>query len=112
MIFCGLSRYDYYYYFYYHYYLSRDSSVGKALVYGLDDQGSVVRFPVELEIFLFTTVSRTVLGPTQPPIQRLTAALSLGAKRPRREPDHSPPTSAEVKNDWSYTSTPQYIFMT
>jgi hypothetical protein len=25
---------------------------------------------------------------------------------------HSPPSSAEVKNAWSYTSTPQYIFMT
>jgi hypothetical protein len=25
-----------------------------------------------------------------------------------READHSPPSSAEVKNTWSYTSTPQY----
>jgi hypothetical protein len=32
--------------------------------------------------------------------------LSLGAKRPGREADHSPPSSAEVKNAWSYTSTP------
>jgi hypothetical protein len=30
-------------------------------------------------------------------------AISLGAKRPGREADHSP--SAEVKNAWSYTST-------
>jgi hypothetical protein len=29
-----------------------------------------------------------------------------GVKRPRREADHSPPPSAEVKNAWSYTSTP------
>jgi hypothetical protein len=28
-----------------------------------------------------------------------------------READHSPPSSAEVKNAWSYTSTPQYAFM-
>jgi hypothetical protein len=27
------------------------------------------------------------------------------------EADHSPPSSAQVKNAWSYTSTPQYIFM-
>jgi hypothetical protein len=27
------------------------------------------------------------------------------------EADHSPPSSAEVKNAWSYTSTPQYVFM-
>jgi len=29
----------------------------------------------------------------------------------RREADHSPPSSAEVENAWSYTSTPQYVFM-
>jgi hypothetical protein len=34
-----------------------------------------------------------------------------GLKRPRRETYHSPPSSAEVKNAWSYTSTPQYAFM-
>jgi hypothetical protein len=36
---------------------------------------------------------------------------SLGVKRPGREADHSPPTSAEVKNVWSYTSTLQYAHM-
>jgi hypothetical protein len=25
--------------------------------------------------------------------------------------DHSPLSSAKVKNAWSYTSTPQYVFM-
>jgi hypothetical protein len=40
--------------------------------------------------FLFTTASRTDL--------RLTGgALSLGVKRPGREADHSPASSAEVK---------------
>jgi hypothetical protein len=29
-----------------------------------------------------------------------------GIKLPGREADHSPPSSAEVKNAWSYTSTP------
>jgi len=33
-----------------------------------------------------------------------TKAFSLGAKRPGRVADHSPPSSAEVKNVWSYTS--------
>jgi hypothetical protein len=64
-----------------------------------------------LGIFLFTTVSRTVLGPTQPPIQQVPGALSLGVKRPGREADLSPPSSAEVKNAWSYTCTPEYVFM-
>jgi hypothetical protein len=86
---------------------SRDSSVGIALCYGLDDRGSRVRFSgVGLGIFLFTTASRTALGPTQPPIQWVLEALSLGVKRPGRETDHSPPSTAEVKNAWSYTSTP------
>jgi hypothetical protein len=35
-----------------------------------------------------------------------TGALSMGVKRPRREADHSPLSSAEVKNLWNYTSTP------
>jgi hypothetical protein len=59
-----------------------------------------------LEIFLFTTASRTALGPTQPPIQWVPGALSLGVKWPGCEADHSPPSSAEAKNAWSYTSTP------
>jgi hypothetical protein len=35
-----------------------------------------------------------------------TGAFSLAVKRPGREADHSPPSSAEVKNAWSCTSTP------
>ena len=30
---------------------------------------------------------------------------------PAREADHSLPQSAEVTNDYSYTSTPLYVFM-
>jgi hypothetical protein len=60
----------------------------------------------ELGIFLFTTVSRTALGPTQPLILWVPAALPLGVKRPGREADYSPPSSAEVKNTWNYTSSP------
>jgi len=33
-------------------------------------------------------------------------------KQPGHEADHSPQSSAEVKNAGSYTSTPQYVFMT
>jgi hypothetical protein len=52
-----------------------------------------------LGIFLFTTASKTALGSTQPSIQWIKGALSLGVKRPWRESDHSPPSSAEVK-EW------------
>jgi len=37
--------------------------------------------------------------------------LSLGIKRPGYEADHSPPSSAEVKNAWSCISTSQYALM-
>jgi hypothetical protein len=50
-----------------------------------------------MEIFLFTTMSRTALGPTQPPIQWALGAVSLEVKQPGREADYSPPSSAEVK---------------
>jgi len=41
----------------------------------------------------------------QPPTQWVPRAFSLGVKRPGRKADHSPPSSAEVRNAWSYTST-------
>jgi hypothetical protein len=41
--------------------------------------------------------SRLALGSIQPPIQWVPSALPKGVKRPEREADHLPPTSAEVK---------------
>jgi hypothetical protein len=43
--------------------------------------------------------SRLALGPTQPPIHWVLGALSTGVMRPGCEADHSPPTSAEVKEN-------------
>jgi hypothetical protein len=34
-----------------------------------------------------------------------------GIKRPGCEANHSPPTSVEFKNAWSYTSTLPHVFM-
>jgi hypothetical protein len=56
-------------------------------------------------------VSRTALGPTQPPLQCVMGALSLRMRQLGCEADHSPPSSAEVKNDWSYTYTLPYVLM-
>jgi hypothetical protein len=65
--------------------------------YGLYARGSRVRFPAVTGIILFTTASRTALDPTEPPIQGVPGASLLGIKRPGREAEHSPPTSAEFK---------------
>jgi hypothetical protein len=64
-----------------------------------------------LGIFLSATASRPALGPIQPPIQLVPGIVSPRAKRSGREANHSPSSSAEVKNAWSYTSAPQYFFM-
>jgi hypothetical protein len=53
-----------------------------------------------------STLSRPILGPTEPPMQLVPWALSPGVKRQRREADHSPLTSVEVKKTWIYTATP------
>jgi len=56
--------------------------------------------------FLFAPVSRLFLRPTQPPIQWVPGALSLGIKQPDCEAGHSLLFNVEVKNTWSYISTP------
>jgi len=43
-------------------------------------------------------------GPTQPPVKWV-LSLSGGKVRPGRAADHSPPSSAAVMEEWSYTST-------
>jgi hypothetical protein len=70
--------------------------VGIATDYGLD-----CRSPIPgkgQEIFLYFSVSRLPLGPAQLPAQRVPGALSLGIKQSGRKTDHSPPSSADVKN--------------
>jgi hypothetical protein len=85
---------------------SRDSSVGIATGYVLDEQGGRSSSPDGAKNFHFSVSSRPALGSTQPPIEWVP-----GVKRQGREADCSPPTSAEVKKMWIYTSTPPYVFM-
>jgi hypothetical protein len=89
---------------------SRDSSIGIETGYGLDNQWVGVRHSGGKNC-LFSESSRLALGSTQPPIQRVLEALSLGVKWQEREADRSPPASAEVKKMWIYTSTSPYAFM-
>jgi hypothetical protein len=89
---------------------SRDSAVGIATGYGMDDQGVGVRVPLRSS-FPFSMSSKLAVGPIQPPIQSEQRYISSGLKRPVRDAGHSPATSAEVKKTWVYTSTPTYVFM-
>jgi hypothetical protein len=61
--------------------------------------------------YFFATASRPVQRPTQSPVQWVHKATSPAVKWPGCEADHSPSSSAEVKNEWRYTSTPPYVFM-
>jgi hypothetical protein len=55
------------------------------------------------EIFLYSTLSRPTQGPTQPPSQWVPGALSPGVKGLGHEADHSPLSSADVKNSGGIT---------
>jgi len=56
--------------------------------------------------FIFTTVSRPVLGPTQPPIQWVSDSLSLAVKRPGREADQS-----HIEPRLRMRILPKYVFL-
>jgi hypothetical protein len=60
-------------------------------------------------IFPLASVSRPALGPTQPPVQWVLGGPFPGGKaRPGRDADHSPPSSAEVENEYElYLLSPE-----
>jgi hypothetical protein len=70
-----------------------------------------VRFPAGAGNFSFRHRVHTGSRPTQPPIRWVQDALSLGVNRPGREADHSPASSAEVKECEELYLHPQYVFM-
>jgi hypothetical protein len=88
---------------------NRDRAVGIVTGYWLDGQGVGVLSPCGVKNFHFSMSSRPAVGSTQLTIQWVPGALSPGVKRLGREADHSPPTSAELKKMWVYTSTPPFI---
>jgi hypothetical protein len=91
---------------------SRDSSVGIALGYGLDDRGSRVRFPPGAGNFSLHHRVQNGSG-AHPASYPMGTRCSLpGVKRTGREADHSLPSSAEVK-EWvelylQFPSTPPW----
>jgi hypothetical protein len=66
--------------------------------------------PTIVSVFSLTVVQVDKQGITRSE-EWVPGALSLGVKRPGREADHSPSSSAEAKNAWNFTPTPQYVFM-
>jgi hypothetical protein len=59
----------------------------------------------------FATASIQILGPIQSFINFVLWVFYPGVKQPGHEDDHSPPSTAQVKKMWSYSSTPPYVFM-
>jgi hypothetical protein len=83
---------------------SRDSSVGIATGYRLDDRGVGFRVSVGSRIFSSSRSPHRFWGPPSLLFNGY-RGLSPEVKRPEREADHSPSTSAEVKKMWIYEST-------
>jgi hypothetical protein len=90
---------------------SRYSVVSLATGCGLDYRWVGIRVPVELRIFSSPRRPDRLWGyPASYPMG--TGGSFPGIKAAGREADHSPPTSAEDKKMWIFTSTPPYAFMT
>jgi hypothetical protein len=79
--------------------------------YGLDDREVGVRVPVKSRICSSPRRPDRLWGPPSLLSNWVPGVLSPGVKRQGRDADHSPPTSADVKKTWIYTSTPPYAFM-
>jgi hypothetical protein len=63
------------------------------------------------ENMLSSNVTGEKSGVHPTPYRMGTRGSFPGVKRQGREADHSPPTNAEVKKMWIYTSTLPYVFM-
>jgi hypothetical protein len=94
-------------------YATKDTytSVNSILLKLLLHEISGVRFPAGNWNFslLHRVQTGTGGGGTQTSIQWVTGTLSQWVKKPGPEADHSPPSSADVKNSWRYTSTPIHL---
>jgi hypothetical protein len=80
--------------------MSRDSSGSIVFDYGLDDWVIEVRSPTEAKDFSSSPCVQTGSGPHPASYPMGTEGSFPGGKAwPGRDADHSPPSSAEVKNE-------------
>jgi len=63
------------------------------------------------EYFSFPKSPRSALRSTHTTSEGGPIGLTAGVKRLQHEADHSPVSSAEVKNEWSRTFNSPYAFM-
>jgi hypothetical protein len=77
--------------------------------YGLDDRATEVQSPAETKDFSSNLCLQTGSGAHPASCTMGTGGPFPGAKvRPGRDADHSPPSSAEVENEWEiYLISPQ-----
>jgi hypothetical protein len=91
--------------------VSRDSAVGTATGYVLDDWGVGFRVPVGSRILASPCRPDRLWGPPNFLYNEYRGLFPQGVNRQGLEAAHSPSNSAEFKNMWIYKSTPPYAFM-
>jgi hypothetical protein len=84
----------------------RDSSVGIALGNVLDDRGYRIRFPAGAGNFSLHHRVQNGSGAHSAPYPMGIRGFFPRVKRPEREAYHSPPSTVDVIEALSYTSTP------
>jgi hypothetical protein len=87
--------------------MCRDNAVCIATDYRLEDQGVGVRVLVGARLFICSCRPDRLWDPPNL-LSSGYRGFTAEVKRPRREADHSPTSSAEVKKTWVYTSTPPH----
>ena len=65
-----------------------------------------ISIPVEAKIFLFPAVSIAAVRPCKPLFDKYRSYISAGKRAVQL-----PPSRAEVKKEWSYTSIASHVFM-
>jgi hypothetical protein len=83
------------------FFLIFSNPIGKVIRYAPETMESGFDSQQQAKDFTFSEESRSVLGRTQPSTE-----IETGVKQPKREADHSRPSSAEEKNVCSYSLLP------